>query len=75
MTYKRDMAEVFVLLGLASYVLIIIGGTIFTGVIVAVLGYWYVGIPMIIGGIFLVPTAGKIGDRLFKWYYEVDKDK
>jgi len=76
LTYKKDMVEVFGFMIFASYGLFIVGMVIFGGIIILLLSYfnlccetyWYIGIPMIIGGIFLIPTIGKVCDITMNWH-------
>lgn len=75
MTYKQDMVEVFGFILFVSYGIGIIVGLIVGGVLILLFSYghlccetyWYIGIPMIIGGIFLIPTIEKVCDITLGW--------
>jgi len=76
LTYKKDMVEVFGFIIFATYGITIIAGLIGGGILVLLLSYanlccetyWYIGILMIIGGIFLIPTIGKVCDITMDWH-------
>ena len=69
------MVEVFGFIIFATYGIGIIMGFIVGGILVLLLSYaniccetyWYVGIIMIVSGIFLIPTIAKVCDITMDW--------
>jgi len=73
------MAEVFVYIGALFYCLTIFGVFIVIGTVISIIsvvntidiGYLGMGIAMVIGGIFLIPTVPRVLNKLMKWEYTV----